>query len=793
MRVPAQRVRWAVTPALFLLVFSRVMALPKYAPDVLLDGSYAAALTYFRSNGLQFGADALYSFGPLGYIITGVFTGYAWLAQFIGAFVLAAFISLLFSLAATHLPRTAGVLLIFAVIFAGPTDATYLAVPAVVYTYLLTSHRSGNGILIVTALGMALIALIKFTFFAAVLAVVPGIVILLWSQQKQFRAGLWATFFLAAYTILWGSFGGGLRAFGLYLRGSFEVSAGYAQTMYVLPMPLQLYCGLGCLALCGVIAGILFAVKASAVSRMNLLIWGVGLFLAWKHSFVRADNAHLRSFFCFLPFFLAGVFAESFPALKVRYTVCRRAVAHVASLPVLCLAIVALSVSDPTKITRMRPDFFLVDAWQGLRDAVQVGTRYRALRESVAAQARQYDLAELKAVIGSNAVDVFGQGQSLAILNGLQYRPRPAFQSFESYTPYLIRRNYDYYVTSPPPFVLFKLGTVDGRYPAQEDSLALASILTNYTPVGEKFDHLLLRRLGSVAVEGEMKLIDEREASVGEDVEIPDRKGAPIWCAIQLRIGPLSRLRALLYQPEDVGIRIESTTGRVAQYRYLSGAGETGFIINPLLDDQNAVSEYLCGITGNRSRQFRIFAGSNVKQALIRFYTLRRPLSVGLASICRDITFPMLGITPRVIEGVHGPTEVDGKTRLLVHAPGKLRFDVPRGARWLVGEYGLMRGAYENGGATDGVVFRALGDRGNGTMQPLWESWLRPVSTPTDRGIHRFRVELPEGVDGLMLQTDVGPNGNGNWDWSVWSDVNFVGTGKTHTGEREHRETGPLK
>src|SRR4051794_9811840 len=49
----AQCARWLITILLFLLVFSRVQTLPKYAPDLLLDSSYGAALTYFRSQGLQ--------------------------------------------------------------------------------------------------------------------------------------------------------------------------------------------------------------------------------------------------------------------------------------------------------------------------------------------------------------------------------------------------------------------------------------------------------------------------------------------------------------------------------------------------------------------------------------------------------------------------------------------------------------------------------------------------------------------------------------------------------------------
>src|ERR1035438_6579612 len=82
---------WAITPGLFLLVFSRVTTLPKFAPDGLLDSSYGAALTYFRSAGLQFGTDAVYNFGPLGYLITLVFTGHAWPAQWVGSYLLAIF------------------------------------------------------------------------------------------------------------------------------------------------------------------------------------------------------------------------------------------------------------------------------------------------------------------------------------------------------------------------------------------------------------------------------------------------------------------------------------------------------------------------------------------------------------------------------------------------------------------------------------------------------------------------------------------------------------------------------
>jgi hypothetical protein len=134
----------------------------------------------------------------------------------------------------------------------------------------------------------------------------------------------------------------------------------------------------------------------------------------------------------------------------------------------------------------------------------------------------------------------------------------------------------------------------------------------------------------------------------------------------------------------------------------------------------------------------------------------------------------MLTTIPQSIDGIHGSVVVDGKPRLLMHAPASLRFDVPQDAHRVSGEYGFMPGAYQEGGNTDGVIFRVSLDVGQGSPRMLWERWVRPVTDPRDRGMQTFTVDLPQSVTGsLLLQTDVGPNGNGNWDWSVWSDIYF--------------------
>jgi hypothetical protein len=246
-----------------------------------------------------------------------------------------------------------------------------------------------------------------------------------------------------------------------------------------------------------------------------------------------------------------------------------------------------------------------------------------------------------------------------------------------------------------------------------------------------------------------------------------------VWCTVDVSGAILPELRAALFQPRSEEIRVETSPGAPILYRFESNAAKTGFIVSPFLKDLTSIGESLCGVDVSPPRWLAIEPQEGVDWATVRFYSMSARRQSAAPPLCATTAFPMLGITPRAIDASHGAVEVDGKTRMLAHAPGKLTLDVPNGARSIRGEYGFMRGAYEGGGATDGVVFRLLSDGGSSGSQVLWEKWLRPLTNPQDRGILSFRVAIPDDVRRLVLQTDAGPSGNNSWDWSVWSGVIF--------------------
>lgn len=98
--------------------------------------------------------------------------------------------------------------------------------------------------------------------------------------------------------------------------------------------------------------------------------------------------------------------------------------------------------------------------------------------------------------MGDARVDVHGWQQGLALTAGLNFAPRPAFQSYGAFTDRLARRN-EAHLLDPahaPAAVLLKLQPIDGRLASSEDPLALTATLRAYQPVEREAGFLLMQR-----------------------------------------------------------------------------------------------------------------------------------------------------------------------------------------------------------------------------------------------------------------------------------------------------------
>ena len=105
-----------------------------------------------------------------------------------------------------------------------------------------------------------------------------------------------------------------------------------------------------------------------------------------------------------------------------------------------------------------------------------------------------------------------------------------------------------------------------------------------------------------------------------------------------------------------------------------------------------------------------------------------------------------------------------------VHAPGVMVFEVPAGSRQVSGAFGILEGAYTNGGKTDGVKFF---ENVKGVTRLALKRTLLPTEIVADRGKIRFNVALDRRDRKVSLKTAVGEHQDAAWDWSVWSDIEF--------------------
>jgi len=118
---------------------------------------------------------------------------------------------------------------------------------------------------------------------------------------------------------------------------------------------------------------------------------------------------------------------------------------------------------------------------------------------------------------------------------------------------------------------------------------------------------------------------------------------------------------------------------------------------------------------------------------------------------------------------------VDDHPVYLIHAPNEVRIPIPPGATRLTFDHGLLPGAYQSGGNSDGVEFGVFVAPPAGDLLFV-EGWLdNPRDNPEDRGILSRTVPLPETEPGsvLVLATNVGPQGDRGWDQSFIAHVRF--------------------
>jgi hypothetical protein len=590
-----------VVAALMTLTF---LTLSRAPLDLKVDAdtSLCAVLNYAHQQGLQFGTDLVFTYGPLGYLMFFYYSPHAAGARMVVETALCFTLAVGLCLVAGRLRLAWRCLLlgVFVFVAANIETRTDLVIDVGFLCWgLLCFVESGRRLLLAALAFTALAvfgALAKTSIlFGAGLSVVLLAGAMVARGQWRLGAAMLAGFG-AGLALLWMAVGQNLWHLGAFVTNTLALARGYNQTLHWEPLP-----SVACLGwLLMVLAVVVVIVRAGtafekhdnhrAWRRGLLLAWLVSLlFLTWKHGFVRGDAYHVVYFFGFAPVLLLAL--DILPCEARAARIWARGFGAVGCL----LSIFTLQSLFFAPVLRSLQQPFRNFGYYA-RCLLKPAEYRQRMNESLAPTRDEARLPDLRDRIGRASVDVFGEQQFYALYNDLNYRPRPVFQSYAACNRQLMRLNEQFYLSpAAPEYVLFALGAIDRRFPPLADAMVLRHLLINFEPVASEAGLLLLK--SKAAEPPRLTLLRDGTGRPAEPIVLQEFGDTNLWLEITLEPTLSGRLREFFYHPPTVRLAAWREAGKELLIRRRAPAPmlASGFLASPLLLRNEDVQDLCAG------------------------------------------------------------------------------------------------------------------------------------------------------------------------------------------------------
>jgi hypothetical protein len=576
-----QRLARVATSLPFLAVVATVLSWPymALAPGSGFDPSWGAALHMAAKEGLDFGQEVLFTYGPWGFlqVPTLWYEDLGILAFVYTVAVHLANCALLLWIGSRFLPRL--VALVVVVVLAN------FLVPSLVITGALAAASYLNGWLsprLHRAFPFLAGAVAAFAFLGKMnhgieLLVLAGLVLAAAPLRSALRrlAEL-AGAFLLGLVLLWLLAGQGLDALPDYISLSREVISGHSASL-TMPGPKD-HTVLAVLAVAAftVLAWLMGAARPLSERLAATALVALFGFVSFKEGFVRQDFGHEALFIAAL---------VTIPFLIDWGAGRRRALAGIASLAAV-LAIALYFEPGP-----LDPVQRFANARENTADVVGAGEREELIEVSRALIAANPAVSPgILERIGGGTVHVGPYLAATAWAYGFDWRPLPVFQDYLAYTSELDELNADALEAADAPrFILrhLDLGLPDTRFTGFNPPAATVAMLCRYRSVASDEFWVLLERGEDRC--GEPAGVGTAEAEYGTPIPVPEPRGDGLVVARLDSVDLTAResLRALLFRARP---RTVSFAGNPAlegsSFRLMPGTADDGLAmrIPPGLD-----------------------------------------------------------------------------------------------------------------------------------------------------------------------------------------------------------------
>lgn len=791
---------------LYLMLGVWTFQLSSYLPNSGLDPSWLIGNNWAHVNNFQFGTDIVFTYGILGFLAHPLILEYnLWKVSMIFS-VLANFLLIFssylllreFSARWYHYVFFIPILLIILQVTA-PQWKMLISLSLFLYLILAQKSTPRIHLLYLSAIGfgLAVHSLIKFDMLWNSLYLIVAFCSIDFIAKRNIKQGAILTVsFILSFFAIWLTMQQHPENILPYLIGGFELTRGYSEAMATAGSLWNVIAG--CISILFIImVGIYFFVHKRTDLIIFFIMIGFILFSVFKSGFVRHDH-HVLIFlavYALILGFILVLLTRELKASKIK--------PFMTFGVILCLAMIGSFVASICIIAPWAPQANVISNAPSTELSLRLMSDETLFDNLVASRKESIrDVYPLETIlvdrINNQSVDIFPWDVALCWAYDLNWSPRPVFQSYTAYTPYLDAINSQHFVDDEgsPENILYFYSSIDGRYPLFEEPKTFRTILNNYSYVDQSNGFIQLNR--SLRTVGKAEDIGLKTVKMGEPIGIPNYNGE-VFGHIDVQYTLLGSLMKSIYKPEPVYVQFQLKDGTTSQwYRFIPDNAANGLFLSQYVGDTDTLAWIFQGHLMNDIHAITIrtdhpeyyedtiqvrFVGIPIlsdqgdfmdpNPESIRFYWLTPDMKSASgggaleASYYRKHVNIRLGSEsmPGIFEHPQGPT---GTTIVYENV------DIREGSH-LEFSIGIDEGVWDKS-ESDGVTFEIhLHDPIANTTQEVFSYTLDPAHVTEDRGWHHFVIPLEEYPAGdVSVQFITRPNGNAAYDWAWWGEPKIV-------------------
>lgn len=563
---------------LIILIIVLVPFSPKM-PAAGIDPSWALGLNQAIAQGLSFGRDIIFTYGPYSSIYTEAYHPATDFMMLGGSLYLAFsyWLCLVFLMKGVQWRWTLAVCICLSgMIYA--RDSLLFSYPLLVglanYKILITAENNANThkyTLCFFALLLApfgLLPLIKASLLILCIVVTTLCFIYMSACKRKMLAGVCLLSPVISMVVFWIGSGQSFIYLPDFLLSTLSISTSFTEAMALEGNQAEV--------LLYMITAVLICLSIAhqrqipLASRLFLFcLFFIFLFVSFKSGFVR-HNVHA---------FIAAT-SLLIAALLLPFVFRSKTIVPIIFLSAFTWGYINnhyTSISIPHNALSIASS-----AWHGLKNRLSDGNWVK----QNFALSMDFLQKQVAFPVLQGTTDIYSCKQTYLISSGNTWSPRPIMQSYSAFSPYLAQKNKQHLLgKNKPDNIIFKMEPIDGRIPSLEDGASWPILMDNYQAGHIENDYLFLRKkIASHKTTGQLEFVSQEIHNFGDVIAVPNTE-QPLFTEIIINPTLRGRLANTFLKPEQLTIVFELADGTKRQYRIIANMAKSAFLISPLIEN----------------------------------------------------------------------------------------------------------------------------------------------------------------------------------------------------------------